>query len=267
VRLNFIFLWLAWISFPAFCSGQYFDIDTIKGQSPYIKGVNYIFPHLASHTNQVAADQINRVLMVNILDVNFDTDSGQQYKSIFEKVWGDTDRIMPSLSDISYEVINNDADVFCIGISAEGCGAYCEHWTRYFTFESKSGKGILLDELFSKDSMGLPLLLSSSKRMKNERINENATKLKASMNDKGTSADDKEYDRMALDMYSECKKDGGDSEYEELNFSLSKKQVTLYINPCLPHMIRALDDVDYTFVFELKDLKYLSFYAKSLLKL
>ena len=246
--------------YPASSFSQYFTIDTIKGQSPINKDISYIFPHLTSPTHQAIVDMINETLVGDMLQI----DSGQQYKSIFERVWGDSDRTMPTLDEISYDEINNDTDFFCIGISAEGCGAYCEGFTRYYTWESKTGVEINLDTLFSKE--GLQKILDIVKELKSKRISKTVNSLKSALRDKNTKEDDREYDTIAIYGFDDCLALGVNAEY--LKYSMDRKYLSIYTESCLPHMIRALDEVDYTFKFDISEVKkYLSGYAKSLLKL
>ena len=254
-----LFILIAFL-YPASSFSQYFTIDTIKGQSHINKDISYIFPHLTSLTHQAIADMINETLVGDMLQI----DSGQQYKSIFERVWGDSDRTMPTLDEISYDEINNDKHFFCIGIYTDGCGAYCSNGTRYFTFDSRSGDEIDLDTLFSK--AGLQKVLDKVKATRAERISENVARIKSGLIDKHTSEDDRSYDTMAVSIYADCQASEVLTQY--LNFSLDHKQFTIYTDDCLPHMIMDRDEVDYTFTFELKDIKkYLSGYGRSLLKL
>ena len=260
ISISILFLILSFLPFSSF--SQYFTIDTIKGQSPINKDVSYIFPHLTLLGNQAAADLINTSLIEGVLWI----DSGDVYKSIFEKVWGDTDWTMPRVTDLSYEVINNDDHFLCISISGEGCGAYCDPFTQYYVRDSKSGREIRLEELLS--TKGLKHISESIKGMRNQRIEAVIERYKGLLaKGKFADGDDPDYYKTAIDIFKECE-DTSHTVYVGGSYSLDKEHLMIYTGDCLPHVIRALDDVDYTFTFDLKSIKkYLSSYGKSLLKL
>ena len=238
---------------------QYFAIDTLKDESPYHKQVFFIFPHLSSAANPTAANRIYMDLAKDVLKI----EPGQQKRSLFENIWGSAELDVPIVGDISYRVINNDADFFCIGISATGCGAYCEDWTRYYTRESSTGRKITLEALFTGD--GLQHLLALINALKVKRIQDNISDLQDGLKTKALSDDDKQDYRTAIDVYGQCLQRAGGTQY--LSFSLDKGQVTIYEDHCLPHSIRFLDKVDYTFSFDVSAVKnYLSDYGLSLLK-
>src|ERR1700728_2561594 len=102
---------------PASSFGPYFTVDTFKGESPYHQMVSFIFPHLRSADNQETADIINKDLVKDVLKMEL----GTQKMSTFENIWGTKPLDIPKVGNISFKVINNDADLFCIGISATTC--------------------------------------------------------------------------------------------------------------------------------------------------
>lgn len=259
--MKYLFSSCFWVLFHFLSVGQYFTIDTIKGVSPYAYHSPYIFPDIKCSANPAVAKQINKELKQDVLDI----DSLKPYKSIFENVWGSEENSMPSESDISFEVINNDNHFFCIGISAQGCGAYCEDWTRYYAWDSRSGRKIELYELFSQD--GLQRFSDTLRTMRNHRIKAAIVNLKNDIKkDLTADPDEAEGLKMAREIYYDCI-DTAKTPAANFGYTIDHKQLNIYIGPCLPHMIRAYDEVDYTFRFDLKEWNiYLSDYAKSLLK-
>ena len=237
---------------------QYFTIDTIKGESPYNKQVSFIFPHLSNTANQANADVINKELTKSILDVEL----GQQTRSIFEKVWGSQEMDIAALSDISFKVMNNDPDFFCISISATGCGAYCEAWTQYYTYESSSGRKVKLQDFFT--STGLQKISDSVKAMKARAIQDYTSKLKASLDKGALSPEDKADYAQAIELLNKCT--DATIHQDALAYSFSNKVLTIHLDKCLPHAIRFLDKVDYSFSFDNNTYRdYLTDYGKSLL--
>jgi len=266
MKLKFTCLWvLSTLLISSHAYGQFFAIDTIKAISPYNPALRYIFPHLKSNTNQMAAQQINLIMTTDILNVEHDMDSAGDYKNAFVNVWGTADNTNPTVSDISFKVINNDSKFFCIGISAEGCGAYCEHWTRYYTRESRTGNNVGLKDIFTEG--GLQSLSDSVRLMKNKRIRANINNMNLSLKKLVFAGkDDEESYKAAISLYGECI-DSSNAIYDETNYSLSKSKLTIYLDPCLPHAMRAEDNMDYTFTFDIRRWRnYLSAYGKSILQ-
>ena len=241
--------------------GQYFTIDTVKDISPHAYHSKYIFPNLKCKADQVAADRINRDLRQDILEV----DSGEQLNSIFEKVWGGKENPMPSAGDFSFEVINNNARFFCISVSAQGCGAYCEDWTRYYMWDSRSGRKIELQELFSPT--GMIRLSDSLRTLRVHRIKSAVSDLKkAWKKDLVANPDNAEGMKVAMDIFNDCM-DTTKTPSVQFSYTMDDEQLNIYLGACLPHVIRAYDEMDYKFRFDLQNWElYLSDYAKSLLK-
>ena len=238
---------------------QYFGIDTLKDESPYHKQVFFIFPHLSNAANPTAANRIYMDLAKDVLNI----EPGKQKRSLFENIWGSAELDVPTVGDISFRVINNDADFFCIGISATGCGAYCEDWTRYYTRESSTGRKVTLEAIFTGD--GLQKLLSLVNALKVKRIQDNISDLQDGLKTKPLSDDDKQDYKTAIDAYSQCLQRAGGT--ENVSFSLDKNEITIHLDHCLPHAVRFLDKMDYSFSFDVAGVKtYLSDYGLALLK-
>ena len=242
---------------PSLGFAQYFTVDSFTDESPYNKEFAFIFPKLKSATNQSAADLINKDLTREILNL----ESGQQSRSIFEKIWGEKEMDIPRVSDISFKVVNNDADFFCISISATACVNACESWTRYYVKESHSGATILITELFTRD--GLNLLFDSVSAIKTRRIQAYTDTLKYSLSKKMLSDDDKRDYQAAIDQYAKCMQK---SESYTV-YSLDKKRITIHVGRCLPFALQFLDKVDRDVAFDISTFDtFLSDYGKKLLK-
>jgi hypothetical protein len=125
---------------PATSFGRQVTIQTIKEQSP-IKHISYEFPRIVYKPDKNVADTINHVLVADFLSV----DPGEVSKSIFEEVWPHDSILMPALNDISWIVHTNTPKLLSIAITGEGCGAYCEYFTRYYSFDLKTGELLVLD--------------------------------------------------------------------------------------------------------------------------
>jgi hypothetical protein len=255
----FAFLRLTCILFPVFSFAQYFSIDTIKDESPYRSQFSFIFPHTTNKDHPEAANRIFTDLAKDVLNI----EPGHQKRSLFENVWGSQEMDIAPVSDISYRVVNNDADFFSITISATGCGAYCENWTRYYTYESGTGRKIKLEEIYTDD--GLEKILGLVNTLKLKRIQDKISDIDETIKANALSDEDKRDYKKAVNIYEQCQHSSNPREY--IGFSLDKGQITIYQDYCLPHAIHFLDKVDYAFSFDIAAVKnYLSDYGKSLLK-
>ena len=138
-------------------------VKEIKETHPVRKTEEYIFP-LIKAKSSVVSNRINNTLCSDFLDV----DRNKIKKSIFENVWPGGENNSRLLSDISYEVLQNSNRIFSISISAAGCIAYCESFTRYYNFNLQTGKQFLLEDLLTVD--GKKLLLGSLNKQKKELL-------------------------------------------------------------------------------------------------
>lgn len=256
---SFYLLLILISALPFTLQAQYFTIDTVKGESPYNKQFSFIFPQLKSKTDQVSADVINKDMVKEILQL----DLGQQKRSIFENIWGSQELDLAAVSDISFKVLNNDEKFFCISISYEGCGAYCEHQTVYYVRESSSGKAIALSQLLT--GKGMQLLSDSVKYLAKSRIEKRIADMTLTVKADPLSPEDKDYYAMAIAQYGECLKSMQGREVDQ--YTLNNSMLTIYLDSCLPHAIRSFDQVDYSFSFDINTFKdYLTDYGRSLLK-
>jgi hypothetical protein len=190
-------------------------------------------------------------------------DLGQQKRSIFENIWGSQELDLATASDISFKVINNDEKFFCISISYEGCGAYCEHPTVYYVRESSSGRAISLSQILT--GKGMQMLSDSVKALAKSRIEKRVADMTQIVKVNPLSPEDKDYYNMAITQYGGCLK--SIQERDPSQYTLSNSKVNIYLNHCLPHVIRSFDEVDYSFSFDINTFKdYLTDYGRSLLK-
>jgi hypothetical protein len=262
INYSFSFLLsLLLLSAPIVSFGQYFDVQPIKGESPYHKQVFFTFPQLANVSDQKAADEINRDLSEDVLKI----EPGKQRYSIFENIWGSKEMDLPAVGEMSYVVLNNDADLFCISISATACTETCEPWTHYYIYDSKSGRRVKPEELLTPP--GEKALIDSANIYKSQKLKEYTDKLKETLAKQPLSDDDKQSYQSAIDTYNKCMQAPVCPE-GQLKCSFDKKRIIIHAERCLPADLRYLDKAKYSFVFNVADCqKYLSDYGRSLLHL
>lgn len=249
---------------------QFFQIDTIKGTGPkeYSSLINadnkYIFPKFTSKTRPQVAKRINDDLTEEILVIK----PGEVKKSIFENVWGDKDVHIPMRSDIAWDIRSNSAKLLSFNMSAEGCGAYCEHFTIGFTYNSKTGNRLSVDSIFG--NTGARKLCDSLSKKRSNIINAFIDSVKLNLAKGNLDEESKARDQEMVEMYESCY--GLNSSYcaddtEGLNFTVQGRIIIIVMERCSAHVNRALDELyEFNFEIPLTDWKnYLTPFGASLL--
>ena len=249
--------------FSQACSSQAL-IREIKGKRPYEKSASYIFPEIIIQNNRVSTERINAQLQQDLLDI----DKRTMKKSIFENVWGTKERPYSSLNDLSYSVLYNSKKFLSISITAEGCGAYCEYFTRYYSFDSKTGKKIIPGSLLTKK--GLEALLDSMNKRKETLLKQKLAEITDSLNnivEKDSSSSSKEDLTEIKELYTDCLERSKFYTTEDLNFYFTKTGLFIFTDRCSAHFNRAIDELDdFNFRFQLKDWrKHFTSFAKQLI--
>ena len=247
--------------FSSVCYGQAI-IKTIKETNPKYKEYNYVFPFVSVPGKKNVANKVNDYLVSDLLDI----DRRKVKKSIFEHLWPTKEKPMSGLSDFSYEVLCNTKKFLSLSISAEGCGAYCEHFTSYYLFDFKTGERIKLTDLLSKE--GLDQLVDSINIKKKKLLETTIKGMQDSLaNQSGQLKDyDRDYLEEALLLYQDCLANQQVSSIEYVKFYITKDMLFTSTGRCSAHVNRALDDIgDFDVEFALADWKkYLTAYAKVL---
>jgi hypothetical protein len=238
-------------------------VKEIKETHPFEKDRPYIFPLIKAKNNSIS-NRINNTLCSDFLDV----ERSQIKKSIFEHAWPNEDNSNPLLSDITYEVLQNSKRIFSISISAEGCGAYCEPFTRYYNFDLQTGKLFKLEDLLTP--AGQKLLLASMNKQKKELLQQKIRSSKETLRKKGSAAekDDQEYYEEMIEVYSNCFESQLYTSLEYIQFSLQKKTLVVFADRCSAHVNQNVDELgDFEFGFSLTNWKkHFTLYGLGLLK-
>ena len=238
-------------------------IKEIREMDPIHKTLKYSFPLIIVPKNKKASDKINNELASDFLFI----DRNKINKSIFENVWSTKEIPIAIRSDISYKILSNDKTLLNVSISADGCGAYCEYFTEYYTFNIKTGERIILDSLLKVE--GKQRLIDSLNKKKREILQMKLEQIKNTLKTQNAqmNVEEKEYYKEMETLYNECldKKIRG---LEYFKFYLSKSLLYLESNRCSAHYNRNLDEIG-NFEFELKPFewkKYFTTYAIKILK-
>lgn len=237
-------------------------IKEIQATDPKYKTLKYSFPLITVPNNKKISDKINNDLVSDFLEA----DRNKIKKSIFENVWSSEDR--PAIrSDISFEIISNDRNMLNISIFAQGCGAYCEGFTTYYTYDLKNGARVKLDSLFNDE--GIKLLIDSMNKKKKEILQLKLEEIKDALRNPAVqkdSIDNESYKEMES-LYNDCL----DNEIQRLEyqqFYITTSYLYIISDRCSAHYNMAIDDLwDFKFTFRLESLKtYFTNYAARLLK-
>jgi hypothetical protein len=258
------YLFLIVILSVAQCKGQIATIKDIKQTNPLSKE-KYVFPKIIIQASPYKAKKINNILRKEILDADPNTPESE----IFNKVWKTSDYDMPALSNIGYEILSNRNSILSITIGAEGCGAYCESWDRYFNFNLKTGNLLTIDSLFTRTGIHqLALNLDSTKEIKiKNKLVEIQDSLKTISIQK--NKDDIDYYRKMLELYTDClDRRIIDENISSLEFVLTSSGITIYSERCSAHYNRNADEL-WVFIYKIAFkswLSYLTPYARALVQ-
>ena len=238
-------------------------VKEIKENHPVEKDEIYIFPSVKAKSKSVTTS-INNTLVSDFLDI----ERNKIKKSIFENIWPNEENSNGRLSDISYEVLQNSKRIFSISISAEGCGAYCEPFTRYYNFDLQTGKLFKPEVLFTPS--GQKLLLAAINKQKKELLQQKIRSAKELLSKKGSAIDkdDQEYYQEMIEVYSNCLDTQLYTSLEYIQFSLQEKTLVVFTGRCSAHVNRNVDELgDFEFGFSLTNWKkHFSEYGLSLLR-
>lgn len=257
MRKMFLLAWLL----PVLSYSQVL-VKEIKENHPVEKDEIYIFPTVKAKSKSVTTS-INNTLVSDFLDI----ERNRIKKSIFENIWPNEENSNGQLSDISYEVLQNSKRIFSISISAEGCGAYCEPFTRYYNFDLQTGKQFKLEDLFT--TAGQKLLLAAMNKQKKELLQQKIRSAKDILRKKGSSVneEDKAYYEEMIEVYNSCLESQLYNSLDYTQFSLQSKTLVVFTGRCSSHVNQNVDEIgDFEFGFSLANWKkHFSAYGLSLL--
>lgn len=245
------YLLSAFLFFAISASGQNAVIKQLQQVNPITKE-KYVFPKIFIKGNPAIAAKINGELRSQILDI----DSSVADNRIFDHVWKTEDH-MGSLYNLHYQVIRNAKSILSIKFSAEGCGAYCEDWDEYFTFNLKTGNALRLDRILT--TKGLANLVSNFNSFKLNTLKEKVKQIQDTLKKVEIKKDITSlgYYTDMMDLYTECQEYKMDSErIASVDFSISLTSLSIYSGRCSAHYNRNLDEIgDFEFKTKLKDIE------------
>lgn len=235
MRLPFLFIFL----FTGFISyGQTVKVEKIKRANPITKEI-YVFPKVIINNSLLATQKVNKKLrevVLGIFEVTPDS-------NIFDSVWRTSYR-MENISNLSFKAEELTSSLISLTISGEGCGAYCEAFNYYFTFNSKTGNQLTLDSLFT--SQGLITFVNTLNDNKRRKLKTKLKQIKQSLtlpNIKKDASEKERYSEM-LSMYSECLVKKVDIAYVGyIQFVIKNGVLIVYTDRCSAHYNMPYDEL------------------------
>ena len=212
-----------------FAFSDYFSIAEIRQMDMY--ETESVFPVVNSKINPKAAEKINTYLHFANLTKVFGKVDENIFSNVFpteDAFWGQT--------GFSYTIHRNDALYFSISISYDNTGAYTEYFTDYFTFVSKTGEHLLLEDFFAETPLESIAEIINGRCV--DKINDFIKSIDPAQDEASEQAE----------MYKECIEGLENSSYLYTgNFRMEKDGMIFMVERCSNHMMAALDEL---WVFE-----------------
>ena len=208
-----------------------------EGKLPYVDSVDA--------AENRAASRINNALYLDLLSLA--APSRLQDGLKVRKRDGDS----TSLADISFAVDRSDQRLLALSVSAQGCGAYCEPFTRSFVFDAVNGRRIRALDLFT--AQGARAIAQSLARQRSTRLKNEVARLRNLANPETKSGkkltdDERDRSREAADMFEACipkYAEAGRSQeaLESEEIKVTDASVVFVRGRCSIHATQALDDL------------------------
>lgn len=237
-----------------------------QGTMPYVEPTDAA----VAATVRVAA-RINQALYLELLDQPAPI---RRQDGLKVRKRGEGDGPAP-ISDISFVVDRADQRLLALSVTAEGCGAYCEGFTRSFVFDAGNGRELQATDLFT--AAGAQAIAAVLARQRDARIKAEIRKLKAAADPnskagKALTEDERESKLEAAEMFEAClpqyaKPDRGSAALGSDEIRIKGAAIAFVRGRCSNHMMQALDTLgEFINSLPLKDLVlHLSAYGKFLL--
>lgn len=255
------FTLLIFTCFTYIAIGQNAIIKEISRTNPITKEI-YIFPKITLPASYINSQKINTLLRYDILYLEKETKD----KRIFNEVWM-TKKQMTQVGNISYVIKQNDNKFLSLSISAEGCGAYCEGFTKDYTFNAQTGNILTIDSIFTKE--GFKMLVDSLNINKVELIKAKLDEATDSLIHNSTQNNPEaiEYYTYMIELYQSCLESKIELSYIS-GFIIQDGKLSLSTSRCSAHYNQNVDEIgEFEYSLYLENWKnYLTPFAISTLK-
>lgn len=214
-------------------------VDTIRAAQPWPPYAEYSLPRLVMPEHPEVATTINRHLAIDFLEADPDT-AGDR---LFDKVWGDTvTGWMPRLSYLEWEVHHPLPEVVDIELSAEGCAAYCEGFTRHYIYDLRDGRYLDYDSLFTPS--GLVAVNDTLDKLWRSTLRTYVDSLEIGLSGPDLTPGDKEVAQLVAVLYLDCLEERVDLAPYVEDVQPLTTGMRFFIARCAAHVNQNLDELD-----------------------
>jgi len=206
-----------------------------------------------------ATNRINEVMFLSQLNMPAPREAGKSF------ALGEGVTPPDGTASLDFSVRYKDGRVLALEINAEGCGAYCEEYRQYFSFDAQTGRFLLIDDILTPRG-----LVEAGRRFFAERkrqyrqqirtLRRELTNARKGGKQKKDDIEDTEF-RLALneDCLANFQAMPGDAALRNAlrstRFILTGQGLEFTAERCSNHASRALDDVgEVSLTLGLKDI-------------
>jgi hypothetical protein len=257
-------------SLLSLCSGLQASANTFAVKSLSYAGT---MPYIESGDPKAgrAAMRINHAIYLDLLDLPAPV---RRQDGLKAKKRGEGEGPAP-IADISFVVDRVDARLLGLSVTAEGCGAYCEGFTRSYVFDAGSGRQVRPADLFT--TAGVEALATLLARQRGARIKAEIARLLAAADPaskvgKSKTDDERDSSREAAEMYQSCLPQyvepvRGPDALDSNEIRIKAASLAFVRGRCSNHAMQALDGLgEFINTLTMKDLSpHLSAYGRFLL--
>lgn len=214
---------------PQLLRAQYFAVDTIKAVDIYDQVSRFpkvIPPESKSAWPEDAANTINTYLKYKLLTQVH----GKEVENIFEVVFP-TEENFGGQSEYDFDVLANNLNFISLLVSYSFTGAYTEYADEYFSFSSKHGEHLTLQDLFEGNNYQTVGKMVSTECVMS--IHEYLAELDM----------EEEFAEDKKEMYEECLMSFPEEGFPSSTFYLTDSTIVFTEHRCSNHMMAALDDL------------------------
>ncbi|MBK6628775.1 MAG: hypothetical protein IPG35_14475 [Flavobacteriales bacterium] len=224
------------------CQTRVWPIDDGRGhrerRAALPPNETWTFPRIGLPQRPAVAARIDRDLCIEFLEVDPDTAGG----NLFDLVWGDAeDRTMPRLRDLEWSVRQPFPEVLEVELSGEGCGAYCEGFTKRYQFDLRTGRRLDFDSLFTPE--GITAINDTLLKAWNALLNDHIASMLDSLTDSEIDPEYMDQYRAEVEMYARCQAERTDDPYVA-DLKLDAQGSRFFIARCAAHVDQNLDELD-----------------------
>ncbi|WP_157501158.1 hypothetical protein [Lewinella sp. 4G2] len=142
-----VIILLIFAPFKLFSKSLEFSLDSVVLKT---ENLYYVFPIIISSDKNVE-NRMNNILQLSELYHSYIPGN----KNIFDEIIGIDGGLYGQVKDYEFELVTSNSKIVSIKLDVTKCGMTCNYSTRYYTFDSKIGRRLLLDDLLNKDEKEL----------------------------------------------------------------------------------------------------------------